>query len=232
MFDPPPNKCRFACLIVPREIALFWFVSSNWAPIKTRLFGGPGRIRLFLCCHFSLAPVRSCVLICCPVCLFVCVQASWLRMTYQVKSSPLSIVVPGQAHLCRSVGMYQLQPWYVPGDFRPYLNLCGPRYMNFHVPTVQNQLNLRAPVLCAVAVLFPGPHVLRYVSPFSCVLCGYTLVNLLVKPKYTLTMYTLEPKHISPFFVPVPRCDVCDVRSTSYRVVCISHKERHPSCER
>ena len=84
----------------------------------------------------------------------------------------------------------------------------------FHVHTVQNQLNLRAPVLSTVAVLLPGPHVLIYVSPSSCVCLVYTFVNLFVKPKRTLAMYILELKHISPSFVPsVWRSDICDVRT-------------------
>ena len=96
----------------------------------------------------------------------------------------------------------------------------------FHVPTVHNQLNLRAPVLCAVAVLLPGPHVLRYVSSSSCVCLVYTFVNLSVKPKRTLAMYTFELKHISPrFFVPsVWRNYICDERT--YLVPCGLHQSQ------
>ena len=118
--------------------------------------------------------------------------------------------MPGQAHLCSSVGMHQLQPWYVPVGSRPYMNLCAPRYKNVHVPTVRNQPNL----YCARFLRCIGTAListcLRYVSPSSYVCCVCT-VNLFVKAKRTLAMYTLELKHISTSSYLVSRCDICAV---------------------
>ena len=116
---------------VPREIVLAWFVFSHLSTHQNPFVRSSLEIRFFFVGILSRAPVRSRVLIRRPICLFVCVQASWLRMAYQVELSPLSFVVHGQAHLCSSGGMYQLQPWYVHGDSRPYIKTsCAPRYMD------------------------------------------------------------------------------------------------------
>ena len=131
MYDLHPKKCRFVCSrpeINRFCLGLFSLIEHPSSPVCLAV---PREFFCFPDVILSRAPVRSRVLIHRPMCLFIGVQASWLRVAYQVESSPLGIViVPGQAHLCSSVLVYQLQPRYVPGDPRLYISVCAPRYMN------------------------------------------------------------------------------------------------------
>ena len=99
---------------------------------------------------------------------------------------------------------------------------CAPRYINLlctHGTKLAQFMCARS--LCCRGIVtsstgfeicFPRSRVFDLV--FVCI------VNLFVKAKCTLAMYTLEMSHISPSFVPASQ-DVIYVQygSTSYRVV-------------
>ena len=109
--------------------------------------------------------------------------------------------MPSQAHLCSSVGMYQLQPWYVPGGSHLCMNLCASKYTNFPCTHGSKPAIFTCTRSLRCRCIITRSDCFDIYFPVIACLCCVCVVNLFVKAKRTLPMYTFELKRTAPSFV-------------------------------